>query len=269
MSFKILKIFASGLLVVLFMPNLVLAENLLISQWHKTNYSQARAHILQATDQTISLAVEINIIENYKTYWMSPGSTGVPPLAKINGANVVSNSEKISFPLPHKYINKYGETWGYKDRVVLFINVNRQQMSQQTQLNLAFDYAVCDQICLPEHAQFQLKLAAGNLAKTMSALRFGKFNQQITQPIAMDKSAIKQVAFISPKQLLLSLNSPVTSDLFITDAKHRFYQHASTDSDHQTYNLHGLALKDGDETPALTIYYATQNGYFHTKISTE
>lgn len=266
MSLKKLQIFAAILLACLFLPNAVLAKNTLISQWHKTDYSRARAHILQATDHNISLAVEINIIENYKTYWMSPGSTGVPPLVDIAGQNIVKDSAKISFPWPHKYINKYGETWGYKDRVVLLIDVDRQQMAQNTQLNLNFDYAVCDQICLPEHAQFKLELAAGDLARTMSALKFGKFSKQISKRLTLEKSAVQTAVLIAPQQLQLNLKSPLAADLFITDEKHRFYQHVTTDLNQQTYKLHGLPLNAADEKPILTIHYANQNGYFHTKV---
>lgn len=244
----------------------VLAENRLMSAWHKTDYSQARAHILQATNQNISLAVEINIIENYKTYWMSPGSTGVPPLADIMGENIVRNSAKISFPWPHKYIDKYGETWGYKDRVVLFINVDRSQASQNTELDLAFDYAVCDQICLPEHAQFKLSLDGGNLGKTMSALKFGAFSRQVSQEIKPQNSVIKSAALSTSQQLVLNLKTALNQDLFITDNQHRFYQHSATDLNQKTYNLHGMAVKNADKKLALTIHYATPNGYFHTKM---
>lgn len=266
MLLKTLKLFTIILLANLALAPTVLAENRLISGWHKTDYSQARAHILQANDQKISLAVEINIIENYKTYWMSPGSSGVPPLADIIGINIVNNSTKISFPYPHKYINKYAETWGYKDRVVLFIDVDRQQALQKTELNLTFDYAVCDEICLPEHAQFKLKLNAGDLARTMSALKFGEFRQQVSQEITPQNSAIKAAHLTTSQQLVLSLNIALNDDLFITDDHHRFYQHIATDSNQQTYNLHGMAVKSDDKKLALTIHYATPQGYFHTKI---
>ncbi|MBL1421009.1 MAG: hypothetical protein COC24_010920 [Alphaproteobacteria bacterium] len=269
MPYKFKKIFATILLASLSLAPAVLAENRLISAWHKTDYSQARAHILQANEQNVSLAVEINIIENYKTYWMSPGSTGVPPLADIMGKNIVQDSAKISFPWPHKYIDKYGETWGYKDRVVLFINVDRNQTTQNTELDIAFDYAVCDQICLPEHAQFKLKLDAGNLAKTMSALKFGTFSKQISQEIKPQNSAIISASLTTSQQLVLNLNTELNDDLFITDNHHRFYQHSATDSNQKTYNLHGMAVKNADKQLALTIHYATSDGYFHTKIQTK
>lgn len=269
MSFKTLKISIAILLANLSFIPMVLAENSLISDWHKTDYSQARAHILQANDQNISLAVEINIIENYKTYWMSPGSTGVPPLADITGVNIAQDSAKISFPWPHKFINKYGETWGYKDRAVLFVNVDRQQTSQNTEFNLVFDYAVCDEICLPEHAEFKLKLNPGDLARTMSALKFGEFSKQLSQAITLQNSAIKTAVLTASQQLVLSLNTPMNDDLFITDEHHRFYQHITTGSNQQTYKIHGMALKAADKNVALTIHYTTPQGYFHTKIQTK
>lgn len=270
MSLKWIKIWVSLLAVLSAIPVVALAEANLpetqhISNWHKTDYSQTRLHILQANKQNISLAVEINIIKNYKTYWLSPGSSGVPPVATAIGTNIVPDSAQISFPHPHKYIDKYGETWGYKDKVVLFININRQQVDQPSQINLNFDYAVCDKICLPEHAEFNLNLKAGDLATTISALKFSKFKRQISKPITLAQSAISSATLTASKQLHLTLNSPIIGDAFITDVKHRFYQLASTSQNQQTYNLHGLAIDSDYKQQALTLHYFDGKNYHHIK----
>lgn len=266
MSFKSLKKHARILLILCSIPTTALAETQLVSEWRKTDYSQTRLHILQVSQQNISLAVEVNIIKNYKTYWKSPGSTGVPPLAAITGANIVQDSAQISFPHPHKYIDKYGETWGYKDRVILFINANRQQANQPSQINLNFDYAVCDKICLPEHAEFNLNLSAGDLATTMSTLKFSKFKRQVSQPITLAQSSITSATLTTPKQLRLNLNSAITGDVFITDVKNRFYQLASTDESQQTYNIHGLATDADYKQQPLMLHYFNGKNYHHVEI---
>lgn len=243
-----------------------LAESKLISAWHETDYSRARAHILQADEQQISLAVEINIVENYKTYWQSPGSTGVPPLAAISGVNIDEESVEIKFPHPHKYINKYGETWGYKDRAVLFVNVKRHDVAQNSLLNFNFDYAVCDVICLPEHAQFSLKLDADNLGRTMSALKFSKFHKQISQAVNLENSSILSANISAENKLNLRLKMPMTNDVFITDAKNRFYQHVASNDTQQAFNIHGLPFDASNEQASLVVYYFDDTGYFHTEI---
>lgn len=248
------------------LQSMAYAQNILTSAWHKTKYSQARAHILQATANQISLAVEIKIIEKYKTYWQSPGSTGVPPIPTISGQNIVENSAKMQFPFPQKFVNKYGETWGYKDKMVLFVTVDRQKASQETKLDFTFNYAVCDEICLLEFAEFNLSLDANELAPTMSSLKFKHYKKQIPQAIDLANSAIISAKLTPIKQLVLSFKSPIAAPLFITDSKNRFYQQISTTNRSKTYSLHGLPLDDDYAESALTIHYFDNDGYYHTQI---
>lgn len=243
-----------------------LAENNLTSQWHKTKYSSSRAHVLMANKTHISLAIEINIIEKYKTYWQVPGSTGVPPIAIISGVNIVENSANIQFPFPHKFINKYGETWGYKDKVVLFVNVDRQQTTKASELNIIFDYAVCDEICLLETAEYSLSLNAGDLAATMSSLKFSKFKKQIPNAISAENSAITNAVLTATNQLQLYLNKPVVGDLFITDSKNRFYQHLSSNNELHVYTAHGLPIDEAYKKSPVTIHYYDGQHYYHTEI---
>lgn len=246
-----------------------MAESKLISQWYSSDYSQARAHILAATDQKIQLAVEIKIIEKYKTYWKSPGSTGVPPLVTVSGKNIVANTSQIQFPQPHKYIDKYGETWGYKDGVVLFVTVNRHLANVQTQIDFSFDYAVCDVICLPEHAEFKLELDAIDLAPTMTSLKFKKHSRQIAKPVTLDVSPINNAHLNADGQLVLALNRPLTGDVFITDSKNRFYQYASSSEAQHVYNLHGMAVTDDYNQLGVHILYAENENHYNLSLKPE
>lgn len=266
---RILKLVTIITTTIMFLSGVAMAESKLISQWYASEYSQARAHILAATDQKIQLAVEIKIIENYKTYWKSPGSTGVPPLVTISGNNIAADSPQIFFPQPHKYIDKYGETWGYKDGVVLFVNVNRQAANVQTQVDFLFDYAVCDVICLPEHAEFKLELEANNLAPTMASLKFKKYSRQIAKPVTLDNSPIDNAQLNAKGQLVLALNRPLKGDVFITDSKNRFYQYASSNAAQHIYNLHGMAVTDNYNQLGVQILYAEDESHYNLSLKPE
>lgn len=264
--FKLNVNFAYIFVALLALSNAASAQNLLVSDWYKSNYSQSRAHVLSADGQSIKLAVEIKIIENYKTYWKSPGSTGVPPLVTINGVNIVADSANIRFPYPHRYINKYGETWGYKDKVVLFVDVKRDNETNESTIDFTFDYAVCDEICLPEHAEFKLKLNANMLAKTMSAIKFSKYAKHIAVKVPPAKSVFTNAKLNESNQLVLTLKSPLSELVYVTDSNNRFYQHVSTNTDTQIYKPLGRPIDDEYKTSKLMIHYNDGTQYFSTEI---
>ncbi|MGL1921084.1 MAG: protein-disulfide reductase DsbD family protein [Hyphomicrobiales bacterium] len=246
--------------------NLALAENNLTSDWYMSDYSQARAHILQADENEIKLAVEIKIVENYKTYWQSPGSAGVPPLASFTGKNIVAGSAEIKFPHPHKYVNKYGETWGYKDKIVLFMTAKKQQQNVPSTINLSFDYAVCDVICLPEHAEFTLHLNKNKLAATMASLKFSKYRKQIAQPIELANAIVKDAKLNANQQLVLTFNRPTNEDIFITDKDNRFYQLVSSDPLQNIYSLHGLPVDADYQQSSLDLLYKDNDSHYNLSI---
>ncbi|MCJ8323197.1 MAG: hypothetical protein HRU29_03880 [Rhizobiales bacterium] len=265
MLLKISKLCASISVFIWLLSNVVMAQNILVSEWQKTEFSAARAHILSATNQDIILGVEINIVENYKTYWQSPGSTGVPAMVEISGANIMPDGQKILYPHPQKFINKYGETWGYKDKIVLFIELKRQYTNLNSPMNVIFDYAVCDVICLPERAVFNLKLDAGDLQKTMAFLKFGKYFDRLPEPIDFADSALSSIQYDAANRLNISLNSAVVGDLFITDNQNRFYQLFSASSSHLVYNILGMKLAKSTANHSLTIHYFNGQDYLQTQ----
>ncbi len=221
-----------------YLSNSVAANDKLSSEWQASFYSNARAHILQATEQEISLSIEINLAKNYKTYWQSAGSAGLPPIIQINGANILEKTVEIKYPQPQKYTTEFTETWGYEDRVILFVTVDRKDTQSDSSLNIIFDYAVCDEICLPVRAEFSLHLDAGNLRKTLNYIRFLPDFQQIPEDIKLKDSQILTTNK-SDDMLTLTLASPIKGDIFITDIKGRFYQTYSTDKTHVKFKIFG------------------------------
>lgn len=244
-------------ITILMQNTFVLAENQLSSEWQSTEFSNARAHILYVDKNEINIGVEIDIVEKYKTYWQAPGNTGVPAFVTATGNNIAPNTAKLIYPMPKKFINKYGETWGYKDRVVIFIKLYRVDDTLNTDIKLNFDYAVCDLICLPVHAEFDLNISAGKILKTLSNLKFSKFKYQIPTQIEFKDSVIKSAKLVSEKQLHLTFKKPVDGDVFIIDDQNRFYQLATKGVDDRYYNVFGV-LDHVTKNIPIRIYYTQQ-----------
>ena len=99
--------------------------------------------------------VEIEVDEGWKTYWRNPGSSGVPPRFEWTGSDNLAVAA-VSYPAPQRFKEKDGDTIGYKTHVVLPIGIQPLDPAKPVTLNLALEYGVCREVCVP--AQMTLKL---------------------------------------------------------------------------------------------------------------
>lgn len=105
------------------------------------------------------VGVELQLPEGWKTYWRSPGEAGgVPPSFDWSkSANLAS--AKVLYPAPKRFTDRSGDTVGYKGTIVFPVRLEAKDPAQPIDLNLAFDYGVCKQICIPAQAELSLSVA--------------------------------------------------------------------------------------------------------------
>ncbi len=103
--------------------------------------------------------LEIVMADGWKTYWRMPGDSGVPPTFDWAGsANVAST--KVLYPAPMRMPEAGGVAIGYKQSVLLPIEVTPQDPSKPVVLKLALEFGVCREICIPATANFDLPVPA-------------------------------------------------------------------------------------------------------------
>lgn len=103
--------------------------------------------------------LEIVMADGWKTYWRMPGDSGVPPAFDWAGsANVAS--AKVLYPAPIRMPEADGAAIGYKQSVLLPIEVTPQDPSKPIVLKLALEFGVCREICIPATASFDLSVPA-------------------------------------------------------------------------------------------------------------
>lgn len=117
----------------------------------KTNLSQS---------DTIRLGLEYELQPDWKIYWRSAGDAGFPPQLDWTGSENVGNAE-ILWPAPHRFSIFGLETFGYKNQIILPIDVAIPDPSQPVSVRLNVDYLVCSDICIPATATFNLDIPAG------------------------------------------------------------------------------------------------------------
>lgn len=108
-------------------------------------------------DGTLRAGVEIRLAPGWKTYWRYAGDSGVPPrfdFTKSKNLKAVA----VDFPAPHAWRDETGTAIGYKHAVIFPLRITAQDARQPVTLVLAFDYAVCERLCVPVSDEAQLQI---------------------------------------------------------------------------------------------------------------
>lgn len=133
-----------------------------VSEWRGIETAEVRL-IQGETDghpDKIKVGLEFIMAPGWKVYWRSPGDAGFPPIADFTGSDNLAGFD-IEWPVPKRF-EYYGlQTFGYEQRLVLPILIDRKQAERDTRLNLSLSYAACADICVPVEAELTLELAAG------------------------------------------------------------------------------------------------------------
>jgi thiol:disulfide interchange protein DsbD len=106
------------------------------------------------TPGTLTLALKFHLAKNWHIYWQNPGDAGLAPVLTPAAPTIFG---PITFPPPELFIQ--GEVGAY----VLSNDVLLPFTAQNAGSRLAAtaNWLVCSDVCIPEHASFQLTLPGG------------------------------------------------------------------------------------------------------------
>lgn len=110
--------------------------------------------------------VDIVLQPGFKTYWRTPGDSGVPPVfdwSKSDNLGAVT----VKWPAPKWFFDGSGYAIGYSNRARFPVSVVAQDKDKPLVLKLSLDYAVCKEICIPAKAETTLRLPAANEAVSL------------------------------------------------------------------------------------------------------
>jgi DsbC/DsbD-like thiol-disulfide interchange protein len=182
-------------------------------------------------------AVEITLDPGFKTYWRTPGDSGLPPRFDWSGSENLANTE-IRWPAPKWHVDAAGVAYVYGKQAVIPILVKPKDPAKPIKLVLTLEYGVCNDICIPAHADLTLDLSsAGSERKAIeTALAKVPLPQALgaqadlsilsITPLAQDKPAFavtirapsgtKPALFPEgPENWFLSASHPADGDRFI------------------------------------------------------
>lgn len=112
-------------------------------------------------DGMADAGIEVRLAPGWKTYWRYPGDSGVPPTLSWAGSQNVAGVE-MAWPAPRRFSDGGGgQSIGYKGSVLFPLKVRLADPSVPARLAVAFDFAVCEKLCMPARVDLALDIPSG------------------------------------------------------------------------------------------------------------
>ncbi|MGI8525278.1 MAG: protein-disulfide reductase DsbD domain-containing protein, partial [Pseudolabrys sp.] len=131
--------------------------------------------------------IEIKLQTGWKTYWRSPGDSGVPPRFDFTGSDNLA-SARVQYPAPHALTDETGTSIGYKGGVIFPVRIIPRDPSKPVMLKVTAEYAVCEKLCVPAEGRAELSLA--NSTGAQDAALAGA-QAQVPVPVSADEAGLK------------------------------------------------------------------------------
>jgi DsbC/DsbD-like thiol-disulfide interchange protein len=210
-----------GLAATLFTASLAIeakAED--ASPWQRDAHSAVRLLAGSRSGGVLLGGIAIQLEPGWKTYWRTPGDSGVPPRFDFSKSDNVE-AVTVLWPAPMKFDDGAGGfSLGYKKQVVLPLRIVAKNNDKPVTLRAHLNYAVCDKLCIPVEASSELTFSSvastedGNLAAALDGV---PKPANIGDPIPMtirdirregDKSVLVDVSAPEAKEVSLYVEGP-------------------------------------------------------------
>jgi len=122
----------------------------------------------QTADGTRMSGLELRMAPGWKTYWRAPGDAGIPPSFDWTGSRNLAGVT-VHWPRPQVYHINGMRSIGYKDAVVLPLEIAARQPGAPVTLRAEVSLGVCEDICIPVSLQVDARLAGAGGGDTAIA----------------------------------------------------------------------------------------------------
>src|SRR4249919_897793 len=130
------------------------------SPWQRDTHSAVRLVAGSRSGTVLLGGVSIQLEPGWKTYWRTPGDSGVPPRFDFSKSDNVE-AVTVLWPAPMKFDDGAGGiALGYKQQVVLPLRIVAKNADKPVTLRADINYAVCDKLCIPVEAHAELGFAS-------------------------------------------------------------------------------------------------------------
>jgi DsbC/DsbD-like thiol-disulfide interchange protein len=150
------------------------------SAWVKDTHSALRLLAGSRTGSVLMGGIEIQLQPGWKTYWRTPGDSGVPPRFDFSKSTNVESVTPL-YPAPKKFDDGAGGvSYGYHKQVIFPLRIVPKNPNEPVQLRAFVSYAVCEKLCLPVEAEAELAFTSA--ASAMDSVVAGALNK-VPKPV--------------------------------------------------------------------------------------
>src|ERR1700749_3849755 len=122
------------------------------SPWQQDGHSAVRLLAGSRSGTVLLGGIAFQLQPGWKTYWRTPGDSGVPPRFDFSKSDNVE-AVTILWPAPTKFDDGAGgHSLGYHDQVVLPLRIVAKNVDKPVKLRAAINYAVGEKLCIPVQA---------------------------------------------------------------------------------------------------------------------
>jgi DsbC/DsbD-like thiol-disulfide interchange protein len=126
------------------------------SPWQRDGHSAVRLLAGSRSGAVLLGGIALQLQPGWKTYWRSPGDSGVPPRFDFSKSENVE-AVTVLWPAPTKFDDGAGgHSLGYHDQIVLPLRIVAKNADKPVTLRAEISYAVCEKICIPVDANAEL-----------------------------------------------------------------------------------------------------------------
>ncbi|MFH0297561.1 protein-disulfide reductase DsbD domain-containing protein [Bradyrhizobium sp. 31Argb] len=130
------------------------------SPWQRDDHSAVRLLAGSRSGAVLLGGIAIQLEPGWKTYWRTPGDSGVPPRFDFSKSENV-DAVTVLWPAPMKFDDGAGGTsLGYKHQVVLPLRIVAKSADKPLMLRANINYAVCEKLCIPVETSVELAFAS-------------------------------------------------------------------------------------------------------------
>jgi DsbC/DsbD-like thiol-disulfide interchange protein len=140
------------------------------SPWQRDGHSAVRLLAGSRSGSVLLGGIGFQLQPGWKTYWRTPGDSGVPPRFDFSKSDNVE-AVTVLWPAPTKFDDGAGgNSLGYHDQVVLPLRIVAKNTDKPVTLRAEVNYAVCEKLCIPVEASAEL--AFNSVASTEDSALF-------------------------------------------------------------------------------------------------
>ncbi|MFQ3451883.1 protein-disulfide reductase DsbD family protein [Bradyrhizobium sp. UFLA01-814] len=183
------------------------------SPWQQDTHSAVRLLAGSRSGAVLLGGIAFQLQDGWKTYWRTPGDSGVPPRFDFSRSDNVE-AVTVMWPAPRQFDDGAGGTsLGYKHQVVLPLRIVAKNPDKPLVLRADINYAVCEKLCVPVEAKAELAFAS--VASTEDAALSEALNAvpkpaNIGDPIPF---SIRDVKRDGKNSVLVDVSAPESKDL--------------------------------------------------------